>query len=57
MFYRETEQHKDVENEDEHEVSVAERVFQMHTKIEEVKSCPITPRAYSGVNTPKSALR
>ncbi|KAH3747623.1 hypothetical protein DPMN_182051 [Dreissena polymorpha] len=40
----------------ERELSVAERIFQMHTKIEEVKSCPITPRSYSGVSTPKSAL-
>ncbi|XP_053386334.1 uncharacterized protein LOC123538762 isoform X4 [Mercenaria mercenaria] len=41
----------------EREVSVAERIFQMHTKIEEVKSCPITPKARSGFTTPKSALQ
>ncbi|XP_060597231.1 caldesmon-like [Ruditapes philippinarum] len=39
----------------EREVSVAERIFQMHTKIEEVKSCPITPKARSGFTTPKSS--
>ncbi|KAL4217138.1 hypothetical protein ACF0H5_023592 [Mactra antiquata] len=42
---------------EEREVSVAERIFQMHTKIEEVKSCPITPKAYSGFTTPRSNLQ
>ena len=37
-------------------VSVAERIFQMHSKIEEVRSCPITPKTRSGFTTPKSAL-
>ena len=37
-------------------ISVAERIFQMNNKIEEVRSCPITPKARSGLTTPKSAL-
>jgi len=41
----------------EREVSVAERVFQMHNKIEEIRSCPITPRRLgSGIGTPKAYL-
>ena len=55
MYFREEALQKD-DTPKEREVSVAERIFQMHTKIEEVKSCPITPKARSGFTTPKSAL-
>jgi len=32
-------------------------VLHMHNKIEEIRSCPITPRAFSGVSTPKAAFQ
>ncbi|WAR09751.1 SVIL-like protein [Mya arenaria] len=51
------EEAQDAESTPERELSVAERVFQMHNKIEEVRSCPITPRAFSGFSTPKALLQ
>lgn len=56
LNYREEAQQKE-DVSPEREVSVAERIFQMHNKIEEVKSCPITPKARSGFATPKSAVQ
>ncbi|XP_061169748.1 uncharacterized protein LOC133179062 isoform X3 [Saccostrea echinata] len=38
-------------------LSMQERIFQMQNKLEEAKSCPITPRAKSGTATPKFAFK
>jgi len=38
---------------DVHMPSITERIFHMATKLEETKSCPITPKSRSGTTTPK----
>ncbi|XP_078327129.1 uncharacterized protein LOC111123958 isoform X12 [Crassostrea virginica] len=38
-------------------LSMQERIFQMQNKLEEAKSCPITPRAKSGTTTPKFSFK
>ena len=55
LYCRESHQTTE-DGEEGRNVSVAERIFQMHSKIEEVRSCPITPKARSGLTTPKSAI-
>ena len=55
LYFRESQPSQEDDGEGQG-VSVAERIFQMHTKIEEVKSCPITPKTRSGLTTPKSAF-
>eukprot|EP00105_Crassostrea_gigas_P036050 XP_019920198.1 PREDICTED: uncharacterized protein LOC105321680 isoform X13 [Crassostrea gigas] len=38
-------------------LSMQERIYQMQNKLEEAKSCPITPRAKSGTTTPKLTFK
>ncbi|XP_063412509.1 uncharacterized protein LOC134695228 [Mytilus trossulus] len=55
---REQEQRKSIshDNNDNQDVpmpSITERIFHMATKLEETRSCPITPKSRSGATTPK----
>ncbi|XP_033727896.1 serine/arginine repetitive matrix protein 2-like isoform X2 [Pecten maximus] len=38
-------------------VSMAERIYNMQTRLEEIKSCPVTPKAKSGTTTPKFSFK
>ncbi|KAL5006122.1 hypothetical protein ScPMuIL_017280 [Solemya velum] len=41
-------------SEEEQIIPITQRIFQMETKLEEIKSCPLTPKSKSGQHTPKS---
>ncbi|VDI10833.1 supervillin [Mytilus galloprovincialis] len=45
--------HDDNDNQDVPMPSITERIFHMATKLEETRSCPITPKSRSGATTPK----
>ncbi|XP_021351835.1 uncharacterized protein LOC110449351 isoform X3 [Mizuhopecten yessoensis] len=38
-------------------VSMAERIYNMQTRLEEIKSCPVTPKTKSGTTTPKFSFK
>ncbi|XP_052080646.1 uncharacterized protein LOC127718635 [Mytilus californianus] len=55
---REQEQRKSISHDDDDDQdvqmpSITERIFHMATKLEETRSCPITPKSRSGATTPK----
>lgn len=59
-FYRREQEHRNGgEGEDVStpRLSMQERIYQMQNKLEEAKSCPITPRAKSGTTTPKLTFK
>lgn len=61
-FYRREQEHRnggEGEGEDVStpRLSMQERIYQMQNKLEEAKSCPITPRAKSGTTTPKLTFK
>lgn len=59
-FYRREQAHRNGgEGEDVStpRLSMQERIYQMQNKLEEAKSCPITPRAKSGTTTPKLTFK
>jgi hypothetical protein len=61
VFYRREQEHRGGNNVEEVEtmprLSMQERIYHMQNKLEEAKSCPITPRAKSGAATPKFAFK